>query len=101
MNLPEYVLVYGQEIPVVVVENLTNEKGEELLGDTNGEIIRIDSKCPKKDLKGTLLHELWHCFIRKSGLIQNPDHNEALEEIEAEGFQTIINDNFIIYPRKR
>jgi len=101
MKLPESLIVYGKEIPVIFVKNLKDETGEELLGDTDGEVIRISTKCPKKDLRGTLLHELWHCFIRKSGIIQDPHHNPALEEIAAEGFQAIMEDNFIIYPRKR
>lgn len=99
MKFPKYVDIYGQRVPVILVPNLKNEAGEELEGNTNGKFIWINSDEPKKNWKRTLLHEMWHCFIRRSGVIQDPNHNEALEEVEAEGLQNIIDDNFVYYPK--
>lgn len=96
MKLPEYVLVYGVKVPVVLAD-----LGDEKEGETDGKTIWINTSTPKRKHKGILLHELWHCFIRRSGIIQDPNHNYALEEIEADGVQNLMEDNFIFYPKKQ
>lgn len=96
MKFPKSVNIYGKNVPVILKENLKNDDGEVVGGLTNGHTIWINSDEPKRKWKGILCHEMWHCFVRRSGVIQNPDHNEGLEEVEAEGFENLIHDNFII-----
>ena len=96
MKLPEVLVVLGKEIPVVITSNLPEEK----LADTDGNTIWLSDKSLKKDRLEIVLHELWHCYIRRSGIFQTT-HSVETEEIEADGFANIITDNFILRARRK
>ena len=96
MKLPEKLIVLGKEIPVHYEAKLPDE----ILGHTDGEAIFISKECKKKDRLSVLLHELWHCFIRRSGIIQT-NHDTQVEEIEADGFANVITENFVLRCRQR
>ena len=100
MKLPEYLTILGKEVPVIFVEDLRDEKGNQVCGITDGNEIRICTSVNKKDRLGVMLHEMWHCFIRRSGIIQT-NHDVQIEEIEADGFENIIKENFILRARNR
>ena len=95
MKLPETINVLGKVIPVEL-----KELGEDVLGDTDGEAIYISTKAKKSDWKGILLHEMWHCYERRSGLFYMENHDVNIEEIRAEGFANIISENFILRARR-
>lgn len=95
-RIPDYVIVYGREIPVEFKENLKDSKGNLIDGDTDGHKIFISTDAKKKDHLGILLHEIWHCITRRTGAWYRDDHDEQLEEMYAEYFQTVIQENFIL-----
>lgn len=97
--IPDFVEIYGKEIPVIFEDDVKDEKGDELAGDTDGSVIRISLKEKKKEHLGILLHEMWHCYIRRSGIYYREDHDTNLEEQMAEGFATIMQENFILRSR--
>lgn len=97
MRIPDHVIILGKSVPIEFREKVyDDETGEERDAKTNGETILISEDVSKKDIPATILHEMWHCYIRRSGLYQRADHREDIEEIEAEGFANIITDNFIL-----
>lgn len=98
-RIPEWLDIYGRIVHVEYKEKLFNPKGEELDGDTDGEIINISLDAKKKEHLGILLHEMFHCYIRRSGIYYREDWDTNLEEQMAEGFTTIILENFILRSR--
>jgi hypothetical protein len=97
-SIPDFIIVYGKEIPVVFKDNLKCD-GEDVDGDTDGNIIHISTNAKKKEHLGILLHEMWHCYTRRSGAYYREDHDINLEEQMAEGFATIMQENFILRSR--
>jgi len=99
-QLPDSVIIYGFEVPVIITEGkLFNDKGEELDGDTDGKVIRISGEAKKKDHLDILLHEMWHCACRRLGFVYRDDHDDDQEELEAEAVKTIMRENFILRAR--
>jgi hypothetical protein len=98
-QIPEFVIVYGKEIPVILKDHVYDENGEELDGDTDGHTISISKGAKKSEHLSILLHEIWHCIIRRSGVYYRSDHDTQLEEQMAEYFQTVIQENFILRSR--
>lgn len=99
-RIPESVIIYGTEVPVIFEDELFNEKGEELDGDTDGKVIRISLKSKKSEHLDTLLHEMWHCACKRLGFVYRTDHDEDQEELESEAVTTIIRENFILKARR-
>lgn len=98
-KIPDYVIIYGKEIPVEFKDNLKDSKGNEIDGDTDGHKIYIHAKAKKKDHLGILLHEMWHCIMRRTGVYYREDHDEQLEEMQAEFYQTTIQENWSLRSR--
>ena len=98
-QLPEYVIIYGKKIPIIFKDKIYDDKGNELDGDTDGHVIRISNEARKTEHLGILLHEMYHCIIRRSGVYYRNDHDTELEEQMAEYFQTVIQENFILRSR--
>lgn len=95
-RLPEFIVIYGKEIPIIFKDKITNDKGDQLDGDTNGDVIWISREASKKDHLGILLHESYHCITRRLGVFYREDHDVQLEEQMAEYFQTVIQENWIL-----
>lgn len=95
-RIPEFLDIYGKEIPVEFEDNIKNSKGDDLDGDTNGHVIRISNQAKKKEHLAILLHEMFHCYIRRVGIYYREDWDTNLEEQLAEGFATTITENFVL-----
>lgn len=96
MKLPTSLDILGKDVPIVFTDNLPDTK----LADTDGDTIWISNDAKKKELKTIMLHEMWHCYIRRSGIFQT-NHSTETEEIESDGFANIIEDNFILTAKRR
>jgi hypothetical protein len=87
--LPDYVIIFGKEIPVIV-----KEMSDDLEGDTNGEVIWINEEVPVRKRKGVLIHEMVHCAVRRNGQYYRDDHDTQAEEMYSHIAEVIITENF-------
>lgn len=100
MILPEYFMVLGKKVPIVLKPQVyCDDTGKPVDGKTDGDTIWISETVRKSKRIGTALHELWHCYERRSGLWFRKEHDEEIEEVHAEGFQNIVTENFILRSR--
>ena len=98
-KIPESVAIYGQNVPVIFEPGLTNDKGEEIDGLSSISEIHINSCCKRSEHLGILLHEMAHIYFRRNAYVYRDDWDDDLEEQIAEGFATIIQENFILRSR--
>ena len=89
--------VFGLKVPIKKKSNLTIDTGWSGYYDPIETIIYIDSeiKDGSQEYFQTLIHELFHCIVRRTGLLQTKMHEEV-EEIICEQVAVAICENFNI-----
>lgn len=87
-KIPKRILIFGKWVKIKRVKKL--KKGR--MADTNGNTIQILKSVKPREAIGIILHEAWHCYIRRVGIFQT-DHCPQIEEIEADGIQSLILEN--------
>ena len=93
MVLPKSVKIFGQRFKIKVMP-LHGYLG---LCDRAAKIIYVESNQTESEIYQTLLHEIGHAVIGRTGIVQalSPE----LEEIIVENIATAIIDNFEFIPK--
>ena len=88
--------VYGQDYDVIFQDNVYHPiSGQECCGLCDPEVakIYINNKMDKSLTTCTVLHELFHAYSRRMGM-ENSGMSAELEEILADQFGTLLEENF-------
>ena len=90
--------IFGKKVPVKVIDGLM-ESGIAGLFKPQTEEIYIAKKQTKDDAVHTLLHEIGHAVIQRTGIKQAIPHE--IEEVIVENMATVIIENFTISLKKK
>ena len=90
--------VFGKKVEVKVLKGLREQGVEGLFIPAKWSIL-VNLEQSKEDAVKTLLHELTHAMIHRTGINQSLSHD--LEEVIAENVSTVICENFNLVLKKR
>lgn len=95
-ELPETLIIFGREFTVSVEEI---EGGDLGACNPNTEEIKISPDQRQKDRLHSLIHEMGHAVIYRTGIFQGLD--EKVIEVIVENMATAILENFTLIKKKK
>lgn len=91
---PRRLLVFGKEIKVIY------KKLKNCVGLTNFKTIYIKTRLSDSLRTETILHELFHCVIDRTGIGQSNLSSEV-EEILVDNLAKVVNENFELIVKEK